>query len=114
MPHIIIEYTQDTLTKEMASQLVKDCFHAVKESRLFKTPNIKVRAIPIQHYQMGIDQPGFIHICCHIHPGRSEMNKQSLTHRILNALKEGYPVAVITVETTETDRNSYAKWLAND
>lgn len=109
MPHITIEYTQDALNEEMATHLVDIAFLTVHQTKLFRPQNIKIRLIPIQYYRTGLDIPGFIHIHCHIHPGKTEQQKQKLTNNLVDAIQSAFTVAVITAEVSETDKATYTK-----
>jgi len=116
MPHIIIEYSQDSVLPETAKKLVSSVFEAVKLTGLFKTENIKVRLHPVEIYQLGLPDSGFMHVMCRIHPGKNPEQKIQLTQTILSHLEsvlkpelKAESGLVITVEVVEMDRTKYAK-----
>ncbi|WP_028486480.1 5-carboxymethyl-2-hydroxymuconate Delta-isomerase [Thiomicrorhabdus chilensis] len=110
MPHIIIEYSQESLSRKLVKFLLSEAFYAVKSTRLFDEQNIKVRAHPVEHYQLGESDSGFMHIICRIHTGKTQDEKQLLTQTLLKSVK-GVMMSsmVITVEVVEMDDSSYAK-----
>ncbi len=112
MPHIIVEYTADSLDQSSPGELMQAVYTAVVESQLFKESNIKLRAIPVEHYRLGSSGQGFIHVQCRIHQGRDDAQKQRLSQLIVASLSvQPLPVSVITCEITELHRASYAKYL---
>lgn len=110
MPHLIIEYPQDIVEEEVEEMLDKVHGAAVSTS-LFEENHIRIRAIPLTHYRAGGKRESFIHVQCHIHDGRTDIQKRKLSETILSAIrKQGLEVKVITVEVMEMDRASYAKY----
>lgn len=110
MPHIIIEASTDCYDQPQA--LIEAAFESVKNTDLFNPNNIKVRLWPIEHYQLGLNSSGFMHIHCHIHPGKTDQQKTLLTQTLIERLRPFSQVSVITAEVTETDQNTYSKWTA--
>lgn len=111
MPHIIIEYAEDVISQQGAQLLVDAVFVAAEESGMFAPLNIKVRAVPVSVYRLGMSGEGFIHVQCRIHAGRATEAKKSLTISIINALKDlSIDVAVMTAEVVDMDRDSYSKY----
>jgi 5-carboxymethyl-2-hydroxymuconate isomerase len=116
MPHIILEYSQDSVSLNTAKKLVHTAFEAVKLTGLFKTENIKARLHPVEIYQLGLPDSGFMHVMCRIHPGKTPEQKMQLTQTILSHLEavlrpeiKAKRGLVITVEVIEMDRTKYAK-----
>ena len=111
MPHIIIEYAEDIINQQGAQLLVDAIFVAAEESGMFEPLNIKVRAVPVAVYRLGLLGEGFIHVQCRIHAGRTTEAKKSLTASIINALRNlSIDVAVMTAEVVDMDRDSYSKY----
>jgi len=111
MPHIIIEYSEDIISHEGAKLLVDTVFVAAEESGMFEPLNIKVRAVPVRVYRLGLSAEGFIHVQCRIHAGRPTETKKALTSDIINTLRDlSIDVAVITAEAVDMDRESYSKY----
>ena len=110
MPHIIIEYAEDVISQEGAKLLVDTVFVAAEESGMFEPLNIKVRAIPVAVYRLGISGEGFIHVQCRIHIGRAVETKKMLTDLVIKSLRSlSIDVAVMTAEVVDMDRESYSK-----
>lgn len=110
MPHIIVEYSQDTVPSTMLKRWVDGAFETVKATGLFKTDNIKVRAHPVMDYRLGLPDSGFIHVMCRIHSGKTDVQKLLLSQSLLVSLQNGLSKAVvITVEVVEMDEMSYSK-----
>jgi 5-carboxymethyl-2-hydroxymuconate isomerase len=110
MPHIIIEYSQDSFPATTAKRLVEGAYKAVEATGLFKTENIKVRAHPVMDYRLGLPGSGFMHVMCRIHSGKTAVQKLLLTQSLLVSLQNGLSEAiVITVEVVEMDEMSYSK-----
>jgi 5-carboxymethyl-2-hydroxymuconate isomerase len=110
MPHIIIEYSQDSLASTTLKSWVDGAFETVKATGLFKSDNIKVRAHPVMDYRLGLPDSGFIHVMCRIHAGKTDVQKLLLSQSLLVSLQNGLSEAVvITVEVIEMDEMSYSK-----
>lgn len=110
MPHIIIEYSQDSLPSTSLKGFVEGAFEAVKATGLFNADNIKVRAHPVMDYRLGLPDSGFIHVMCRIHSGKTDVQKLLLSQSLLVSLQNGLSKAVvITVEVIEMDEMSYSK-----
>jgi len=125
MPHIIIEYSADSIEKNNLSQgipgLVNSIFDSVANTQVVNPNNIKVRAYATDCYQLGLPQTGFIHAVCKTHTGKTESEKQLLSQAILSALTASVKSdatqvkailkhdVVITVEVVEMQTNSYTK-----
>lgn len=111
MPHIILEYSHETMTDDVLAHMLDRLFEVVVNSGLFDSSNIKLRGVPVKHYRLGSAKQGFIHVQCRIHQGRSPEQKQLLCSGIVAALKAGNTaVSVITCEVVEMERECYAKW----
>ena len=112
MPHVLIEYTVDSVNNQQLSEIMRVVYQAVADSQLFNEDNIKLRAIAIQHYRLGNAGKGFIHVQSRIHQGRSDQQKQLLSESILQALRSlSLALQVSTCEVVDMDRNSYCKHL---
>jgi len=110
MPHIVIEYSQNSLQFSDEKRMLKSAFEAVKLAGLFTLDNIKVRLHPVEQYQLALPDYGFIHVMCRMHIGKTSAQKQQLTQHILDAISLlAEKKTVITVEVVEMARDSYAK-----
>ena len=112
MPHILIEYTVDSINNQQLSDVMRVVYQAVADSQLFNEANIKLRAIAVEHYRLGSAGKGFVHVQSRIHQGRSDQQKQQLSESILQALRSlSLALQEITCEVVEMDRRSYCKHL---
>lgn len=110
MPHIVIEYSQDSCPGSRAQQILDGAHLAVAGSGLFQVENIKSRLQPVSDYRLHGDFQGFVAVQCRIHPGRSSAQKQALSQSILQAIVPHCSNrTVVTVEVVEMDKASYAK-----
>lgn len=114
MPHIIIEYSQESFSSTTPKKWVDEAFEAVKATGLFKADNIKVRAHPVVDYRLGLPDSGFMHVMCRIHSGKTDVQKLLLSQSLLVSLQNGLSDAVvITVEVIEMDEMSYSKKIVS-
>jgi len=112
MPHLIIEYSETTVTDIQVDTMMEAVHQAAVATGLFEEANIKIRAIPLRHYRLGHESGGFIHAQCRIHEGRSAEQKRQLSEAVLEALCDiPLSVRVTTVEVVEMDTASYSKRL---
>lgn len=111
MPHLIIEYPQDIAATEKVESMLDAVHGAAAATHLFEESHIRIRAIPLTHFRAGGKREPFIHVQCHIHDGRTDIQKRQLSEAVVSAIsKQGLEVKVITVEVMEMDRASYAKY----
>ncbi|MBD3609786.1 MAG: 5-carboxymethyl-2-hydroxymuconate Delta-isomerase [Gammaproteobacteria bacterium] len=113
MPHIIIEYSEDLVPDSEIEILVDSLHQTAIDSGLFEAANVKTRAIPVKHYRIANGEGGFIHLQCRIHVGRNDEQKKSLSHSLLDVMKQrSLNVEIITVEVVDMDKGTYARHLA--
>ncbi|MBM7073756.1 5-carboxymethyl-2-hydroxymuconate isomerase [Shewanella sp. 202IG2-18] len=108
MPYHIIEHSDD-----LASLILMDStFQGALSSDLFDVKDIKVRAMPFQHYQVGFESRSFIHVSLRILSGRSEARKQILSKSVIEKLSNlNINKVSIIAEVLDIDRDSYQKEL---
>jgi len=116
MPHIVIEYSQDSFKSKYLPGLVNSVFEAVANTDIVNPENIKVRTYQAEFYKLGLVNTGFMHAVCKTHRGKAEFQNQELSQAILNALEQIVQLTaehsmVITVEVVEMDTENYAKRL---
>lgn len=116
MPHIVIEYSQDSFESKDLPGLVNSVFNAVANTSIVNPDNIKVRTYAAEFYQLGLADSGFIHVVCKTHMGKAGTQKQVLSEAVVSALEITAKSCakhsmVITVEVVEMDTASYAKSL---
>lgn len=129
MPHIVIEYSQDSFESKDLSYahkalsrsqdipgLVNSVFESVVNTNVVKPENIKIRTYAAEFYKLGLKDTGFIHAVCKTHTGKTDLDKQALSQAILKALEKTVQSMaehsmIITVEVVEMDTESYSKSL---
>ncbi len=108
MPHCVIEHSDDF----NSSMLMEAVFKGVLTSRLFESKDIKVRALPFAHYQVGFKRSAFIHVILRIMSGRTQEQKSSLTQNVVEQLVGlNYEEVSITAEIQEMNESSYYKQI---
>ncbi|MDH5324347.1 MAG: 5-carboxymethyl-2-hydroxymuconate isomerase [Gammaproteobacteria bacterium] len=112
MPHIIVEYAENALDPSQEKSVLKTIHTCVAQSGLFETSHIKTRAYCFRAFTHAGGTKPYIHVQARIKSGRNSENKKRLSNAIIAALQPmGLPVAVITVEIVDMDRESYGKFL---
>ena len=88
-----------------------DAVHTGAESSgLFESHDIKTRAIPYMHYQIGVSQSSFIHVSSRIISGRNGVQKEKLNSAIIGKLSIlSFSNCSITAEVIDIHKESYAK-----
>lgn len=114
MPHIIIEYSQNSFNKEQTQAMMQDVYQQIKLSSLFDIKNVKIRLHPITEFLLDTQYQGFIHITCRIHKGRILKEKQRLSADLVKTLANwSQPKVVTTCEVIEMERDVYAKKISD-
>jgi len=112
MPHFIVEYASPLPHKVALPALQQAVWQGAVQSELFTGPDIKIRLLPYEHYQVGTERTDFIHVTARILTGRSAGQRQQLAATVLAQLVALDLAAVsLTVEVAEIERQSYAKQL---
>lgn len=109
MPHLILEYAAGPEAVIPVAALVDAVHRAARDSGLFLESHIKVRARPVSEYRVGGRMAPFVHAELRIKSGRTLEQRQALSYAVLEALREGSPDTVITVEVVEMEARSYAR-----
>lgn len=113
MPHIVIEYSSNLQTMDVKA-LVNDCHHALNGIHNVTLDRIKTRAIPLEHFSVGVheEKGQMIHVTLKLMTGRSPEARQEMAKILQEAARkympEGqYPNSALTVEVVELDRATY-------
>lgn len=111
MPHIIVEYAKQFVNETQVDAILRTIHESVAVSGLFEISHIKTRAYPFVKYTNAGGHEPYIHIQARIKSGRDLANKKQLSHFILQGLTSlAIPVAVITIEIIDMERESYGKY----
>ena len=112
MPHCIIEYSQELNDKINLNVLIDKAYSAILKSGLFKSEDIKIRAISFKKHQTGSQKTDFIHITVRILSGRNIEQRKMLSDTILKKFNDiNISPISITVEICEIENESYSKLL---
>lgn len=116
MPHLVLEYTANLRPGFRPDDALRAANKVLIASGLFVGDHIKSRAVLLDHYKVADADKGeaFIHARLQMHTGRSNEEKRTLTHGVVEALaaavsgSRGLRVQ-LTCEAIDFDRDSYAK-----
>lgn len=115
MPHFVIEYARELeeITEVLAvMEAVRD---AAIESDVMHAEDIKVRAVPIDHYLMAGDKGLFVHTSVYLLDGRTKHQKHRLSSLVREAKAKLLPsVKSISIDVRDMDKDAYLKRLLQD
>tara|TARA_R110000744_G_scaffold206105_1_gene324706 strand:- start:194 stop:544 length:351 start_codon:yes stop_codon:yes gene_type:complete len=110
MPHCIIEYSAKITETLPVEQLMHAVYKGANQSELFTAANIKVRAFAYDDFYLPGAEQVFIHVNLKILSGRDLSQRKNLSDSVSNQLERlGIEDAVITVEITKIEKESYVK-----
>ncbi|TWX63083.1 5-carboxymethyl-2-hydroxymuconate Delta-isomerase [Colwellia sp. C1TZA3] len=110
MPHCIVEYSAKIIESLPVEQLMHAVYKGVNQSELFTAANIKVRACVYNDFYLPGAEQVFVHVNLKILSGRDLSQRKNLTDSVSNQLERlGIEDAVITVEVTKIEKESYVK-----
>ena len=114
MPHIILEYPEGCLLEPLVNKALRSIHASAAASDLFEISHIRTRAYSFKQYTHGDNDKAYIHIQARIKSGRDTDEKKRLSDSILLGLRNlDLPVAVITIEVVDMNRESYSKHAEN-
>lgn len=112
MPHFVVEYArrmEDTLSLEAVMEVVSA---AGARSGVMDPSDIKVRAIPYDHFLMADGATSFVHVTVWLLAGRPTARKAHLGVCIRNDLASAFPeIESISVDIRDMDPIAYKKRL---
>lgn len=110
MPHCIIEYSAKITENLPVEQLMHAVYKGANQSELFSATDIKVRACAYDDFYLPGAEQVFVHVNLKILSGRDSTQRKNLTGHVYNQLERlGIENAIITVEVTQTEKESYIK-----
>lgn len=113
MPHCIVEYSRETLADGDVAVLLDQLHQAVFATGLYPEPNIKVRAIPVDHVLVAGAPSPFLHATVRILSGKAPEQRRQISEAVYGVLETFRgDVPAITVEIVEMERDSYSKKLS--
>ncbi|MFC1236868.1 5-carboxymethyl-2-hydroxymuconate Delta-isomerase [Vibrio sp. F74] len=114
MPNIILEYTNSVEDRVNIQGLLEDLHQVALSCGLFQADDVKSRALRCHHWLIGEhdDSEGFIHITFEMLAGRSDEQKKSLSHELIDVLtSQAGTVKSLSVNIRDMDRGTFQKVL---
>jgi 5-carboxymethyl-2-hydroxymuconate isomerase len=110
MPHIVIEYSADTLNYEQLDKALKSTFDVCCGFDCIRPEAVKIRAHPVVNAYYGNGATSFVHVTAHLLEGRSRVRKAEITRAILDNVMSEFPdIDTFSVDALEIDGNVYQK-----
>ncbi len=117
MPHLTLEYTENTRLHIEAPKVLKNLVTRLAEHPEFKLEDIKARAVCLEHFVVGDDSPdnAFIYLRLALLEGRSAEVKSAVLERMLGELQHYFSErslprnTQLCVELVDIVRASYKK-----
>jgi 5-carboxymethyl-2-hydroxymuconate isomerase len=112
MPHFVIEYARQLEDRVAIDEVMRTIFEAGARSGVMNPADIKVRAIPYDHFRPegGID--AFLHLTVSLLEGRSDRQKEDLATAVRAALAALLPdVGSISIDVRDMNPVAYKKRL---
>lgn len=114
MPNLVMEYSLPVENSIDVRQLLKTLHQVALNSGLFDLDSVKSRAVCYQNWLIGKDDTSvdFIHINFDLLSGRTQEQKISLSHQLMQTLKESAgDVHSLTINIRDMDRECFQKVL---
>ncbi|MGQ9365606.1 5-carboxymethyl-2-hydroxymuconate Delta-isomerase [Azospirillum sp. ST 5-10] len=112
MPHFVIEYARPVEAMADPAAVMETVFHAAAGSGIMNPDDIKIRAIPFDHYRLPRPGETFLHVGAFLLEGRSDAQKEDLAVRLRAALAGILPdVTSISVDVRDMNPVAYKKRL---
>lgn len=109
MPHFIIECSNNIMQQSSCSQLVQIVYDTALKTGLFMENDIKVRLQLYDHFQLGKNKNGFIHVFAHIMEGRTTAQKAMLSKTVVENLNQLLPdLSIISMNIYEFELATYS------
>ncbi len=113
MPHAIIEHSSNLHAGEGASSLCEVVHQTMIASGLFNANDVKTRIQSASDFRVGVKGAfgNFVHVSVYLLEGRTQEQKQALTHAIFDALSTQYhqPIEQLSVDIRDMMRDTYRK-----
>jgi 5-carboxymethyl-2-hydroxymuconate isomerase len=113
MPHIIVEYSQDLKRAFSIAAMIEDLHNSIVGLHGVTLDRLKTRAHGTDDFFIGGqgNWTNFVHINLRLMPGRTDEQRQELSHILYNAAEKYTSISslpvTLTVETSELHGPSY-------
>jgi 5-carboxymethyl-2-hydroxymuconate isomerase len=108
MPHFIVDCSENIIEQESPEAIMQAVHDVANATGLFAVNDIKVRLHPYQHFKLGEGKRDFIHIFAFIMEGRTTEQKENLSRRMIERLKEMFPaISILSINISEFEKATY-------
>ena len=117
MPHIVIEYSREIANKIDIVRLMTVSLEAAAASEVMRREDIKVRAMPYEHYLLADGGDSFVHTTVRMLSGRSDPQKYHLSsllrERQVDLLNDVHDLSVhsVSIDIVDMNPDAYLKRL---
>lgn len=110
MPHIVLEYSSNTIDDEQLNIALRTCFDACIKFDCIDQDALKLRAHAISNAYYGNHADSFVHATAHLLRGRTVERKSAISKTILDCVMKSLPNAdTVSVDIIEIDGDVYQK-----
>ena len=107
MPHFVIEYSRDVEDHYDIKEIMQIAFDSGVETGVMQAIDIKVRAIPYDHYRLVNKDDSFAHTTVYLLAGRTDEQKELVALTMRKNLAE-YLKTVTSISFDIRDMNTLA------
>jgi 5-carboxymethyl-2-hydroxymuconate isomerase len=112
MPHLVIEYSSDTLDEAKVARLMERVSQAASQTGVMKPEDIKVRARGYDDFLVAGRQDSFVHLSVYLLAGRTPEQKVKLSEQLRATMAVLCPdVVSLSVDIRDMDPVAYKKRL---
>ncbi|WP_162651995.1 hypothetical protein [Lentilitoribacter sp. Alg239-R112] len=110
MPHIVLEYSSDSIDDDQLNNALESCFDTCIEFDCIRPKALKLRAHAILNAYYGNQADSFVHVTAHLLKGRSTERKSAISKAILDSVMKSLPqIDTFSVDVLEIDGDVYHK-----
>lgn len=110
MPHFVMEYSRSLEETLSIKELMDVAFDAGVRSGVVEAKNIKVRALPYEHFRLEGGIETFLHVNVYLLAGRTPEQKAHVSTLIRDSLADAYPaIGSISIDIRDMDPDAYRK-----
>lgn len=110
MPHIVLEYSSNSIDDEQLNTALKNCFDACIEFDCIQPKSLMLRAHAILNAYSLNQADSFVHVTAHFLKGRTVERKSAISQTILDSVMKSLPqIDTISVDVLEIDGDVYKK-----
>lgn len=114
MPNLVLEYTNSVDERVNMQGLLEDLHQVALDSGLFRSIDIKSRALRCHHWLIGElgDSEDFINVTFELLEGRTDEQKRQLAEKLKDVLLDkASNVKSLSVNVRDMDKNAFQKIL---